>query len=290
MTDGFLEFLRLWRDAMAAHPVFWGIVWGWAGACTGSFLNVCIWRIPRGMSIVFPPSHCPKCGRAIPFYENVPVFSFLFLRGKCSSCGKPISFRYPVVELLTALVFAGLFLRFSPSGSVPAAESIPLLILSFFTAGTLIACAFTDCDLRIVPDSLVLTLLCAEILCGALPAIFAPAGSGVWKRVLLLPALEIAAAGTFFSGFAMLGRIVFRREAFGWGDVKLLSVLAGFLHLPGLFVSLLAASLLALIFAPFYRKLKPKMRKRAIPFVPFIALGCALWVFAGKPLEKLLLR
>lgn len=288
MTDLFLSYLIFWQESMLVHPVFWGIVWTWVGACTGSFLNVCIWRIPRGISIVSPPSHCPKCGKQIPFYENIPVFSFLFLRGKCSSCGKPVSFRYPVVELLTALVFAALFLRFFPSAP-PAGEAIPLLLLSFFVAGTLITCAFTDCDFRIVPDCLVLTLLCAELAAGTVPALLAPPGSGVWKRAILLPGLEILFSGLFFSGFAMLGRIVFRREAFGWGDVKLISVLAGYLHLYGLFAALLAASILALAFAPIYRKIKPKMRKRAIPFVPFIALGCALWVFTGKFLIKLFL-
>ena len=111
--------------AMQAYPVFFAVFWTWIGACIGSFLNVCIWRVPNGMSLLKPPSHCPKCGHLIAFYENIPVFAWLFLRGKCSSCHDRISVRYPLVELLTAVVFLGVWLS-SGGGN---ADMLTLLVV-----------------------------------------------------------------------------------------------------------------------------------------------------------------
>lgn len=256
--------------AMQAYPVFFAVFWTWIGACIGSFLNVCIWRVPNGMSLLKPPSHCPKCGHLIAFYENIPVFAWLFLRGKCSSCHDRISVRYPLVELLTAVVFLGVWLS---SGGGNA--DLLTLLLDFVLASVLIASAFTDCDWRIVPDGFVLTLT------GAALAVIALQGyqTGNWTGVLLRLG-QAAVAGIVLSGLAMLGKGITGKTVLGWGDVKLLTAMALALADFRLWLcALIASCFLALLLAPLYRKLKPKMKYRAIPFVPFIALGTAFVFF-----------
>ncbi|MDD5762906.1 MAG: prepilin peptidase, partial [bacterium] len=135
------------------------------GACIGSFLNVVIYRLPRGESIVSPRSRCPRCGRAIPAWENIPVVGFIVLGGKCAGCGGTISWRYPAVELLTAAGFGAIFLL---DGS-----GIPLLRDLIFLS-LLIPIAFIDIDHRIIPDELSLGGLAAGLLLSSLPG-------GDWK-------------------------------------------------------------------------------------------------------------
>ncbi len=124
------------------------------GACIGSFLNVCIWRIPRSESIVSPPSHCPKCDKLISMLENIPILSWLILRGKCSKCKEPISPRYILIEILTAILFTTIWVYlwhfFVPYGIIPFAAFIAISILT----SALIVCVFVDIDHLIVPDSI----------------------------------------------------------------------------------------------------------------------------------------
>lgn len=260
---------------MQEFPVFFSIFWTWVGACIGSFLNVCIWRVPNGMSLLKPPSHCPKCGHMIPFYENVPVFAWIFLRGKCSSCHDKISIRYPIVELLTGLVFLGVWLV---SGMGEA--EISTLFLNFTLAGVLIASAFTDCDWKLVPDGFVLTLT------GAALAVIAWQAwqTDDWQTAFLRFGQSVV-AGTILAGLAMLGKGITGKTVFGWGDVKLLAATALALEDFRLWLcALIVSCLLALILAPVYRRIKPKMKYRAIPFVPFLAIGTGLVFFFQKPI------
>lgn len=291
VQDALIRFFGAWGGATLEFPAVWIVFWTWTGMCVGSFLNVCVWRIPNGMSIVSPPSHCPKCGHEIPFYENIPLFSWLFLRARCSACHDRISARYPIVECLTGAVFLWLFLRFRSAWPGMPPDAIPLLLLQLTLGAVLIAAAFTDCDWRIIPDGFVITLAAALVLCQSLRAILlgpdAVCSLPVWGKLLGLPLAEIIFAGLFFAGFAMLGRAVFRRDAFGWGDVKLLAVLAGVLHLYGLLSALLFASLSAILFAPLLHKIKPGTRRRGIPFAPFIALGTGVWLMFGKTLTRM---
>lgn len=260
---------------MQEFPVFFTFFWTWVGACIGSFLNVCVWRVPNGMSLIKPPSHCPKCGHMIPFYENVPVFAWIFLRGKCSSCHDKISIRYPIVELLTALVFLGVWLT---SGMGKA--DVLTLLLNFTLASVLIASAFTDCDWRIVPDGFVLTLTSVALAVIALQSW----QSGDWQSGLLRLG-QGAVAGMILAGLAMLGKGITGKIVFGWGDVKLLAAMALTLEDIRLWLcALIVSCLLALILAPIYRKIKPKMKNRAIPFVPFIAIGMLIVFLLQKPL------
>lgn len=260
---------------MQEFPVVFTFFWTWVGACIGSFLNVCVWRVPNGMSLIKPPSHCPKCGHMIPFYENIPVFAWIFLRGKCSSCHDKISIRYPIVELLTALVFLGVWL----TSGMGEAEILTLL-LNFTLASVLIASAFTDCDWRIVPDGFVLTLAGAALAVIALQSW----QNGDWYNGALRLA-QGAVAGVILAGLAMLGKGITGKIVLGWGDVKLLTAMALTLEDIRLWLcALIVSCLLALILAPIYRKIKPKMKNRAIPFVPFIAIGTGIVFFLQKPL------
>jgi leader peptidase (prepilin peptidase)/N-methyltransferase len=115
------------------------------GACIGSFLNVVICRMPQGISIVSPPSHCPSCNHNIPFYFNIPVLSYLLLKGKCRFCNTPISIRYPLVELITGILALGLFFKFGP---------VPATLFYFIFCAVLIAVSFIDLDHQIIPDKL----------------------------------------------------------------------------------------------------------------------------------------
>ena len=246
-----------------ATPWLGGLLWLWVGLCIGSFLNVCIWRIPNGMSLISPPSHCPKCDHPIRAWENIPVISWLCLRGKCSGCKQPISIRYPLVESLTGLVFLAVYF-------VKAEASAPVLLLYSITAAVLIATAFTDCDYRIVPDSIVMTQLITVVL------ILVWKQYGHWQEIAVYLLANMVVPGILLCGFAMLGRGLTGKQVFGWGDVKLLTVLAPVTGIINFLWLLLTAAVLALVIAPFYKRIKPKMRHRPIPFVPFIALASAL--------------
>lgn len=247
---------------LTENPVFGGIVWFWVGLCIGSFLNVCIWRIPNGMSLITPPSHCPKCDHPIRAWENIPVLSWLCLRGKCSCCKQPISIRYPLVESLTGLVFLAVFFVKADSGA-------PALLMYSVTAAVLIATAFTDCDYRIVPDSIVITQLIAVLL------ILLWQQHAHWREIAMYLLAHMVIPGMLLSGFALLGKGLTGKMIFGWGDVKLLTVLAPVSGIMNFLWILLLAAVLALVIAPVYKRIKPKMRHRPIPFVPFIALAAA---------------
>src|SRR5262249_44257373 len=126
---------------------FWGFAMFWFGSCVGSFLNVCIYRMPLGLSVVSPPSHCPHCKYSIPWFLNVPLLTWIMLSGKCKNCGAPIAPRYFMVELLTAITFLGCWLKFGHTSAWLA------LIYSLFLAGLIVA-TFIDFEHFIIPDQI----------------------------------------------------------------------------------------------------------------------------------------
>src|SRR5262245_5205453 len=158
---------------MAISPIFDAEVWArvpfhlWSvvlfalGSMVGSFLNVCIYRMPRGESVVSPPSHCPHCNYSIPWYLNLPLVTWLMLRGRCRNCGAPISVRYFLVELLTALLFLGCWLRFGKSS--PGLALVYCLVLAGFIVAT-----FIDLEHFIIPDEVTLGGIAAGFLCSLL--------------------------------------------------------------------------------------------------------------------------
>jgi leader peptidase (prepilin peptidase)/N-methyltransferase len=307
-----------WRNLMM--PAAW-ILHGGAfvlGACIGSFLNVVIWRVPRGESLVSPPSHCPKCDHAIRPWENIPILSWLCLRGRCSECRNPISLRYPSVELLTALVFLGLWLRVW-QGAYPLTTALSLATVAAVT----IVGAFTDFDLRIIPNKATYTgMIIAVILAVVMPSgrmlDRETAGAGIAEsRVLIAPLVEslidaqgyprLAAvldvavsaglAALILIAIRELGRLCFGRnlkkmapesppDALGLGDVKLLVAIAALMGFEPFVFVLLLASLAGFAFG-FARIVCRPSRSPLIPFGPYIAFGSIVWMVAGSWIQSL---
>ena len=255
-----------------APEVFW-IVSAFvflAGLCIGSFLNVCIWRIPRDESIVWPGSHCPACNHAIAAWDNLPLLSWLLLNGKCRHCGVSISPRYFVVELLTGALFTALWLVHGRTLQTP---------VYMLFSGALILGTFVDFDHLILPDRVTLGGMAAGL---ALSFLF-PALQGQAAR---LPALIQSALGLAL-GYGLLwlvgtlGRLILKREAMGMGDVKLLGAIGACLGwqavLFTIFVSSLSGTALGLaLIAAGKKELQSK-----IPYGPHIALGAVLWMLCG---------
>lgn len=235
------------------------------GLAIGSFLNVVIYRMPLGESIVQPPSHCPQCNHQIRPWENIPVLSFLFLRGKCSSCGTRISWRYPLVELLTAVVFLLVFMRFG--------WTLGTLIYIYFSA-LLIAITFIDLDHLIIPDGFLIAAL--------IPGIVTWLAGGT--EILIHQLLGAVILGGIFWGIRFFGEKVFKKEAMGFGDVKFAAVLGWTLSwqigIVAAFLSFIAASVLLLVLMP----LKVIRFGQQIPFGPFIAIGTWLGLMWGVDL------
>jgi leader peptidase (prepilin peptidase) / N-methyltransferase len=231
---------------------------GVAGLLIGSFLNVVIHRLPRGESLLRPASRCPECGAPVRPYDNVPVISWLLLRGRCRSCGAQISARYPLVELLTAGLFVAVVL-------VKGADRDAWLGLAF--VAVLVPVAFIDLDHRIIPNRI---LLPGGIVGAALVAAIAPDD-------LLEHLIAAVAAG----GFLLLAVIAYP-AGMGMGDVKLAAVMGLYLGRsvgPAMLAGLLAGTLVGVgIMA---RKGMRAGRKTAVPFGPFLALGGVVGLLAG---------
>ena len=227
------------------------------GAIWGSFGNVCIYRIPLNKSVVSPRSRCPSCKKPIPFYLNIPIFSWFLLRGKCAYCSVKISWRYPLVEFLVGLSFALLYLRFGWSWT--------LLEFCIFSFG-LIVCSFIDFDHMILPD--VFTL--GGIVVGLLGAALNP------ERSFFDAFLGFLVGGGFLYGIAYF-YIVFRKiEGMGGGDIKLIGWIGAMLGWQSLPFILLCSSFLGIFLGIFYAlRSKEGIKNTAFPFGPCLA-GAAM--------------
>ena len=178
------------------------------GACVGSFLNVCIWRMPLRESIVFAPSHCTKCNAHISWYDNIPLVSYLVLRGKCRKCKSHYTARYFFIELITALIFLALT-------ALRADSKYAGLPLEFAAAATFIAVAVIDYEHRLIPNKLSYFLI-----------IFALGWHLMYSESGVRYLIESGAVLLFFGTFAIVGKKIAKRTALGWGDVKLLTAIA----------------------------------------------------------------
>ena len=234
------------------------------GLMVGSFLNVCIFRIPLGQSIVHPPSRCMKCGNALRWYHNVPVVSWLVLRGRCGFCGEPVSARYPAVELLTGVVFALHGLAFEPG---------PLMLVRLVFAAVLIVLAFIDIDHRILPDSMTLT----GIPLGVLASLWLPPG---WRDSLIGIAIGGGSLWLIAEGYYRWRKV----EGMGMGDVKMLAMIGAVLGWRAVVVTLVLSSCSgALVGAAMMTRTKDGMRY-ALPFGTFLSLGALAASLVGEPL------
>ncbi len=239
------------------------------GLVFGSFANVCIYRLPKGRSLVNPGSHCPGCGHAIVWYDNIPVLSWFLLRARCRFCHEKISARYPVVELLTGILFLGLYLKFQNS---------PILLPAFVHLGifllSLVIISFIDIDTYLIPDVIVLP----GIILGLVGAFFIPEYFFSLSRV---EGLLYSLAGMFLGGFllwliAILGRIAYKKDAMGGGDVKLLAMIGAYLGWKSVFITIFFAALLGSIISLTLIGLKIKKMDDYIPFGPYLALGAVI--------------
>ena len=236
---------------------------GISGAVIGSFLNVVVYRLPLGQSIVKPRSRCPKCEEPVAPRDNVPVLSWLLLRGRCRHCGEAIPARYPAVELLTAVAFVAVVLvrGFHPE----------LLALIPFTA-MLIAVAFIDLQHKIVPNKIML------------PAAVWGLITAIAFRTHMAPELLIAGAGAFI--FFLLAALI-HPKGMGMGDVKLAGVMGlymGKLVIPALVIAFLVGTVVGLALVVKYGS---RSRKLGVPFAPFLALGGLTALLVGQQLIDL---
>jgi leader peptidase (prepilin peptidase)/N-methyltransferase len=234
---------------------------GVLGAIVGSFLNVVVYRLPRHESLIAPASRCPGCGTPVKPYDNVPVLSWLLLRGHCRSCGVPISVRYPLVELATGVLCVGAVL--AGGGTARVALGIGLILL-------VVPIGLIDLETRLIPNKLTAP---GALLALALGLALDPSGE---------PSRLIAAAAA--GGFLLIAALAYP-GGMGMGDVKLAGMMGLFLGsavAPALLVALIGGTLVgAAIIA---RKGTRAGRKTAVPFGPFLALGAIVAVFAGHPL------
>ncbi|MBC8402125.1 MAG: prepilin peptidase [Candidatus Marinimicrobia bacterium] len=233
-----------------------------SGLMIGSFLNVCIYRIPRGESIISPRSRCPQCKHQLKAWENIPVFSYIFLKGRCSACHSRISLRYPVVELITALVFVIVYSQFGLSLNFLAFVSFLCIV---------IVITFIDIDHQVIPNRL--------LLFGLIPGVYPLIRDGFqYPQLYLFGAFGL---GLVFLLIRLVGNLIFKKESMGMGDVKYAALIGLILGWQGGLVAsavaFLSASILFLLFMSFG---KVSFGQR-IPFGPFLSLGTLLALIWG---------
>jgi len=233
------------------------------GTVVGSFLNVCVYRIPEGQSIVVPASHCRACKKPIAFYDNIPLISFLVLKGKCRHCGSPLSVQYPLVELISGLLAAACVLKWG-AGYIAA--------VWFLFCAALIVVTFIDLKHQIIPDVISLP----GIACGVLLSL-----------VLDGPGLRSSLIGAALGGGSLfLIRCVYyavtKQEGMGLGDVKLLAMMGAFLGWKSILFIIMAASFSGALLGIAVMIIKKKNSRYAIPFGPFLSLGAVCYLFCGQ--------
>lgn len=244
------------------------------GACIGSFINVCVYRIPLGRSVVFPGSHCAACGAPIAGYHNLPIISWLWLRGRAACCGTRIDFRYCLVELGMALLFFALW-EFHPP--------LHAIVYAVMSSGLVIACLI-DFDHFLIPDRFSLGGCAAGFLaCALVPSLVGettPIAGFSWSVI------GAVAGGLTMLAVAWAGRIIFKKEAMGMGDVKFLAAMGAFLGPLALTwivpISALIGSIAGLGVI-FIRRVGWSAR---IPYGPFLGLAAILWLFGGEALTR----
>ena len=235
------------------------------GTVVGSFLNVCICRMPKDESIVSPPSHCPFCDYQIRWYDNIPLLSYLLLRGKCRGCGAHISLQYPLVELLNGLLTLAIFYRFG--------LSITFVALFLFCS-SLVVITFIDIEHQIIPDEISLS----GIVIGFIFSFFLPWQT--WLNSLLGILLGGGSLLLVAYGYQWLTG----KEGMGGGDIKLLAMMGAFLGWKSIPFIIFASSLVGSILGITIMLIQKKDSKLAIPFGPYLAFGAILYIFYGRQL------
>jgi leader peptidase (prepilin peptidase)/N-methyltransferase len=244
------------------------------GAIIGSFLNVVIHRYPREESVVFPASHCPHCNAVIKAYDNVPVLSYLWLRGRCRSCREPISARYPLVELANALFYLAVYQRTGPT---------PAFVLVAALVSMTIVLIYIDLDIQILPDVIDLPGVAIGLAIGALH-LGAVIPDFRLSRTLLESAIGAVAGAGIILAIALTYKLVRKIEGMGLGDVKMMAMLGAVLGWDALFPLLLLASVTGAITGVFVAAKSEKGFQVAIPFGVFLGIAFLVVLFFGPTL------
>ncbi|MDO8536554.1 MAG: prepilin peptidase [Candidatus Omnitrophota bacterium] len=244
------------------------------GSIIGSFLNVCIYRLPKGRSVIFPGSHCPNCTAPIHWYDNIPILSYILLGGRARCCKARISFRYFIVEALTASAFLILFSYF---GLTPKSFAYAMM------ASGLIVATFVDFEIQEIPDEVSIGgLAVGLILSVAFPSIL---NETARLNSFLNSFLGALAGGGMIYAMGMLGEFAFKKEAMGGGDVKLLAMVGAFigwkLVILTFFLAPVFGSVVGII-------LKIRQGKDVIPYGPYLSLAAVCSIFFGEKIFRLL--
>ncbi|MEK6589367.1 MAG: prepilin peptidase [Nitrospinota bacterium] len=235
-------------------PIFMFLI----GTVIGSFSNVCIYRIPRKISIIFPPSNCPTCGREINPLDNIPIISFIILHGKCRNCQSPILWRYPIVEILIGVIYLFLYLNFHLSSK---------FFMYALLCPSLVIIAFIDIEHKIIPDTITLP----GMVIGLTTSILLP-------HITVLNSLKgLLTGGGLFYFIAILSR-----RGMGGGDIKLIAMIGSFLGWKMTLLTIFLGSLIGSLGGIILIILRKKGRKDTIPFGPFLSLGAILSIFFGR--------
>lgn len=233
------------------------------GLLVGSFLNVCIHRLPAKESIVFPRSYCPSCKNQIPAYDNIPVISFLLLRGRCRSCKTPISWRYPAVELLNGFGYLFILHSFGPT---PAT----LIYAVFFSS--LVVITFIDLAHQIIPDVITLPGIPLSFLAAST---LLPTG---WLNSLA----GLLLGGGLFYLIAWLSLLLLKKEGMGGGDIKLVAMIGALLGWQEVLLAIFSASVAGSVVGLLLVGTRLRGRSDPIPFGPFLVLGALIALFFGN--------
>ncbi len=243
------------------------------GAIIGSFLNVCIYRIPKEESIVKPSSRCPSCGTPIKFYDNIPILSYLFLRGKCRYCNAKLSIRYPLIEILNAVLYVIVFSRFGTG-------SPWVLAVYFVFVSTLIVIFFIDIDHQIIPNSITYPGIPLSVILGAtiLPDPF------LRYELLGVKASLIGflVGGGSFYLIAVIGKMILKKDAMGGGDIKMMAMIGGIMGWKGIILTTFVGSLFGSIVGVSLIMLKGREFGSKIPFGPYLAFGSLISLLWGQ--------
>lgn len=241
------------------------------GAIVGSFLNVCIYRLPRDKSIIMPNSFCPSCEKPIKYYDNIPILSYILLKGRCRNCNTKISIRYPIVEFITALLFLLLFKK--------TGLTIELPVMMLFVA-ILIVISLIDLEFQIIPDILSIGGVAIGFVLSFIRPFF-----GFFDALYGI----ILGGGVLFA-IAYLYQLCTKREGMGGGDIKLLGMIGAFIGIKGVLFSLISGSLIGTIVGIPLMLIKGQDTKYAIPFGPFLSLGAIIYIFYGNMFVVLILN
>jgi leader peptidase (prepilin peptidase)/N-methyltransferase len=247
------------------------------GACIGSFLNVCVYRIPLEMSVVKPASHCFTCQQPVAWYHNLPILSYLILRGKCRHCGTSYSPRYMLVEVLTGVLYLLVWMRYG--GGPDAVVFDPRIPVYWLAISGLVMGTFIDFDHLILPDRVTI----GGMIIGVPLSILVPTlhGETTWQGGALSSGIGLVAGFGLLYAVAEIGELAFKKEAMGFGDVKLMGAIGAFGGWHAVFFTVLISSLLGSVVGISLVLLKGREWQSRIPFGPYLALAAVLWFIWG---------